>query len=181
MVRSKSSQWDEKEREDRYGSILIRVFVDTFKSGLAAARRYACHCTRDPSPSSMTSFLAGVNLWRIWRGLFGKREWQRDLLTGMHRSPTVGGRGEGGGGSGNVIGGSRSKRRRWEEWNLHGRARTDFIVLSLTRFDRGQLTREKLIANFTLPCLPRTKQKETRYRRIFHGFRYVHVASKSSL
>lgn len=52
----------EREREDRYGSILIRVFVDTFKSGLAAARRYACHCTRDPSPSSMTSFLAGVNL-----------------------------------------------------------------------------------------------------------------------
>lgn len=101
--RERSREWleanrpsDEKEREDRYGSILIRVFVDTFKSGLAAARRYACHCTRDPSPSSMTSFLAGVNLWRIWRGLFGKREWQRDLLTGMHRSPTVGGRGEGG-------------------------------------------------------------------------------------
>ena len=82
--RERSREWleanrpsDEKEREDRYGSILIRVFVDTFKSGLAAARRYACHCTRDPSPSSMTSFLAGVNLWRIWRGLFGKREWKR--------------------------------------------------------------------------------------------------------
>lgn len=112
--RERSREWleanrpsDEKEREDRYGSILIRVFVDTFKSGLAAARRYACHCTRDPSPSSMTSFLAGVNLWRIWRGLSGKREWQRDLLTGMHRSPTVGGRGEGGRGE--------WKRHRWIE------------------------------------------------------------------
>lgn len=77
--------------------------------------------------------------------------------------------------------GGEWKRHRWveeeeeeekeeEEWNLHGRARTDFIVLSLTRFDRGQLTRETLIANFTLSCLPRTKQK-MRYRRIFHGFR----------
>lgn len=41
------------------GSILIRVFVDTFKSGLAA-RRYACQCTRDPSRSSMTSLLAAL-------------------------------------------------------------------------------------------------------------------------
>lgn len=60
---------------------------------------------------------------------------------------------------------------------MHGRARTDFIVLSLTRFDRGQLTREKLIANFTLPCLPRTKQ-EMRYSRIFHDFRCVHDTFK---